>query len=171
MAGRFIFASEAAPTVFSAVICFSSLVGLPDSLVRKDKREVCPLSRGVMSPKAHLLSITLRNGIRFFPRPLPAPPSTRLASYLPIGSDTGSGKEATLPLPPPLRTVRATFTAYRSSTDKPASDPAGRELSFSTFTFLLTLSVITCCQLMQGRDSEIKPTSSFQRIPVYYTLQ
>jgi len=82
-----------------------------------------------------------------------------------------SGKEATLPSPPPLRTVRATFTAYRSSTDKPGSNPAGRELSFSTFTFLPTLSVITCYQLMQGRDSEIKPTSSFQRIPVYDTLQ
>src|SRR6266511_301157 len=81
------------------------------------------------------------------------------------------GKEATLPSPPPLRTVRAPFNAYRSSTDKPGSNPAGRELSLSTFTFLLTLSVITCCQLMQGRDSEIKPTSSFPRIPVYDTLQ
>jgi nucleoside-diphosphate-sugar epimerase len=50
MAGRFIFAPGAAPTGFSVVICFSLLVGLPDSLVRKDQREVCPLSRGVMSP-------------------------------------------------------------------------------------------------------------------------
>src|SRR5262245_50544299 len=171
MACQSIVASGAAPTEFSVVIRFSPLVGLPDSRVRKDQREVCLLSRGVMSPKAQLLSVLLRNGVRFFPRPLPAPLSTRLTAYLPNGSDTGSGKEATLPLPPPLRTVRATFTAYRSSTDKPASDPAGRELSFSTFTFLLTLSVITCCQLMQGRDSEIKPTSSFQRIPVYDTLQ
>src|SRR5215831_193298 len=69
------------------------------------------------------------------------------------------------------RSAAHTFTAYRSSTDKPGSNPAGRELSLSTFTFLLTLSVITCCQLMQGRDSEIEPTSSFQRIPVYDTLQ
>src|SRR5262249_36453174 len=73
-----------------------------------------------------------------------------------------------------IQSVRATahpFNAYRSSTDKPGLNPAGRELSFSTFTFLLTLSVITCCQLMQGRDSEIEPTSSFQRIPVVDTLQ
>src|SRR6266542_2464628 len=89
MIGRFIFASEAAPTEFSVVICFSSLAGLPDSLVRKDQKEVCPLSRGVMLPKAQLLSIPLRNGIRFFPRPLPAPLSTCLTAYLPSGSDTG----------------------------------------------------------------------------------
>src|SRR5262249_55118199 len=48
---------------------------------------------------------------------------------------SGSGKEATLPSPPPLRTVRVPFNTYRSSTDKPGSNPAGRELSFSTFTF------------------------------------
>src|SRR5262247_3481166 len=42
MVGRFIFASEAAPTVFSVVICFSSLVGLPDSLVRKDQEGSLP---------------------------------------------------------------------------------------------------------------------------------
>src|SRR5687768_8811159 len=59
------------------------------SLVRKDQREVCPLSRGVMLPKAQLLSIPLRKGIRFFPRPLPAPLSTCLTAYLPSGSDTG----------------------------------------------------------------------------------
>src|SRR5262245_6955884 len=87
--GRFIFASEAAPTGFPVVICFSSLAGLPDSLVRKDQKEVCPLSRGVMLPKAQLLSIPLQNGIRFFPHPLPAPLSTRLTACLPIGSDTG----------------------------------------------------------------------------------
>src|SRR5262245_37352348 len=57
--GRFTFVSEAAPTEFSVVICFSSLAGLPDSLVRKDQREVCPLLRGVMSPKAQLLSVPL----------------------------------------------------------------------------------------------------------------
>ena len=83
------FALGAAPTEFTVIICFSPLVGLPDSLVRKDQREFCPLSRGVISPKAQLLSIPLRNGIRFFPHPLPAPPSTCLKAYLPNGSDTG----------------------------------------------------------------------------------
>jgi hypothetical protein len=47
-AGRFIVASEDTPTESSVVICFSPLIGLPDSLVRKDQREVCPLSRGAM---------------------------------------------------------------------------------------------------------------------------
>src|SRR5262249_30120013 len=89
MVSRFTFVSEAAPTEFSVVICFSSLAGLPDSLVRKDQREVCPLSHGVMSPKAQLLSVPLQNGVRFLPRPLPAPLSTCLAARLPIGSDTG----------------------------------------------------------------------------------
>jgi hypothetical protein len=91
------FTSGAAPTEFSVVICFSPLVGLPDSLVRKDQREVCPLSRGVISPKAQLLSIPLRNGIRFFPHPLPAPLSTHLTAYLPSGSDTGLSCSACLP--------------------------------------------------------------------------
>src|SRR5688572_21319554 len=89
MVGRFTFVSEAAPTEFSVIICFSPLVGLPDSLVRKDQKEVCPLSRGVMSPKAQLLSALLRNGVRLLPHPLPAPPSTCLAAYLPSGGDTG----------------------------------------------------------------------------------
>src|SRR5262245_2534891 len=89
MACQSIVASGAAPTEFSVVIRFSPLVGLPDSLVRKDQREVCPLSRGVMSPKAQLLPVLLRNGVRFLPRPLPAPLSTCLAACLPIGSDTG----------------------------------------------------------------------------------
>src|SRR5215471_19813158 len=89
MVGRFTFMSEAAPTEFSVVICFSSLAHLPDFLVRKDQREVCPLSRGVILPKAQLLSVLLRNGIGFLPRPLPAPLSTCLAACLPIGSDTG----------------------------------------------------------------------------------
>jgi hypothetical protein len=95
--GRFISASGAAPTEFSVIICFSPLVGLPDSLVRKDQKEVCPLSRGVMSPKAQLLSIPLQNGIRFFPHPLPAPLSICLTAYLPRGSDTGLPCSACLP--------------------------------------------------------------------------
>jgi hypothetical protein len=74
---------------FSVVICFSSLAGLPDSLVRKDRREVCPLSHRVILPKAQLLSVLLQNGIRFLPRPLPVSLSTCLAARLPIGSDTG----------------------------------------------------------------------------------
>ena len=51
MACQSIVASGAAPTELSVVIRFSPLVGLPDSLVRKDQKEVCPLSRGVMSPR------------------------------------------------------------------------------------------------------------------------
>jgi hypothetical protein len=84
-------------TEFSVIICFSPLVGLPDSLVRKDQKGVCPLSRGVMSPKVQLLSIPLRNGIRVLPRPLPASLSTCLAACLPNGSDTGLPCSACLP--------------------------------------------------------------------------
>src|SRR5215475_10475189 len=91
------FASGAAPTEFSVIICFSPLVGLPDSLVRKDQKEVCPLSRGVMLPKAQLLSIPLQNGIRFFPHPLPAPLSICLTIYLPRRSDTALPCSACLP--------------------------------------------------------------------------
>src|SRR5215813_2141151 len=97
MIGRFTFVLEAAPTEFSVIICFSPLVGLPDSLVRKDQREVCPLSRGVISPKAQLLSIPLRKGIRFLPHPLPAPLSICLTAYLPRGSDTGLPCSTCLP--------------------------------------------------------------------------
>src|SRR5215468_9159570 len=93
MACQSIVASGAAPTEFSVVIRFSPLVGLPDSLVR----EVCPLSRRVMSPKAQLLSALLRSGVRFLPRPLPALLSTCLAACLPIGSDTGLPCSACLP--------------------------------------------------------------------------
>jgi hypothetical protein len=47
---------EAAPALISAcaveltVICFSSLIGWSSPLVMKDQMEVCPLSRGIMSP-------------------------------------------------------------------------------------------------------------------------
>src|SRR5215510_16403192 len=37
-----------------------------------------PAFAWVMSPKAQLLSVLLRNGVRFLPRPLPAPLSTCL---------------------------------------------------------------------------------------------
>jgi len=44
---------EAAPAAVAAVICFASLVGLPCSLVPKDQREVCPLSRGMAGCPLH----------------------------------------------------------------------------------------------------------------------
>jgi hypothetical protein len=64
----------------SVIICFSPLVGLPDSLVRKDQKEVCPLSRGVMSPKGStpIRSITERHSL--FPSS-----SARTAIDLPYG--------------------------------------------------------------------------------------
>ena len=53
------------------------------------------------------------------------------------GRGGGSGKEAALPSPPPLRTVRAPFNAYRSSTEKPRFTGAGPK----TFT-ILTAAVV-----------------------------
>jgi hypothetical protein len=46
------------------------------------------------------------------------------------------GKEVAFLSPPPLRTVRATFTAHGSSTEKPRVTGAGLDLSTSTFTIL-----------------------------------
>ena len=46
--------------------------------------EVSPLSRGVMLPLAQPLSTPLQDGVRFLPRPLPAPPSARLAARFPL---------------------------------------------------------------------------------------
>src|SRR6266516_38596 len=40
--------SEVKTSVVSVVICLTSLVGYSSALARKDQREVCPLSRGVM---------------------------------------------------------------------------------------------------------------------------
>jgi len=48
--------------------------------VRQHRREVCPLSRGVMLQP---LSAPLQHGIRFLPPPLPAAPSARLATRVP----------------------------------------------------------------------------------------
>src|SRR5205085_5686561 len=50
---------------------------------------VGPLSRGVISPQAQLLSGPLQAGLRFLPRPLPAAPSARLAAGLPSREDDG----------------------------------------------------------------------------------
>jgi hypothetical protein len=69
-----------APAELSAVICFATSVGLPNSLVKKDQTEVSPLSRGVMF---QLLSIPLQDSLRFFRPPVPAMPSPFLAVRLP----------------------------------------------------------------------------------------
>ena len=62
--------------------------GSTNSLVTRDHKEVCPLSRGVTFKP---LSARLQGGIRFFLIPLPAPPSASLAVRLPDvpGGDTG----------------------------------------------------------------------------------
>src|SRR5664280_2301562 len=62
--------------------------GSTNSLVTRDHKEVCPLSRGVTFKP---LSARLQGGIRFFLFPLPTPPSASLAVRLPDvpGGDTG----------------------------------------------------------------------------------
>ncbi len=45
--------------------------------------EVSPLSRGVMLPETQPLSTPLQDGLRFFQRPLPAPPWARLTARFP----------------------------------------------------------------------------------------
>ncbi|MDD5581576.1 MAG: hypothetical protein PHY16_20215, partial [Methylobacter sp.] len=62
--------------------------GSTHSLVTRDHKEVCPLSRGVTFKP---LSTRLQGGISFFLVPLPAPPSASLAVRLPDvpGGDTG----------------------------------------------------------------------------------
>src|SRR5438552_3635065 len=52
-------------------------VGSTYSLVKRDHKEVCPLSRRVMSQP---LSVPLPNGVRFFLNPVPAPPQADLAA-------------------------------------------------------------------------------------------
>jgi len=64
-------------------ICFAPYAGCLTVHGRPHPREVGPLSRGVMSPSAQLLSGPLQVGVRFLPRPLPAAPSTRLTAHLP----------------------------------------------------------------------------------------
>ena len=55
-------------------------VGSTYSLVKRDHKEVCPLSRRVMSQP---LSVPLPNGVRFFLNPVPAPPQADLAACCP----------------------------------------------------------------------------------------
>lgn len=74
----------------AAVICFSSCVSSPASLVMSDPAEVCPLSRGVMlgespQPLSELLPLSLR----LLRHPVPAAPLARLTTAYPEGSTTG----------------------------------------------------------------------------------
>src|SRR3954451_24403779 len=70
-------------------VCFAPCAGSLTGHVRQHPREVGPLSRGVMSPKAQLLSGPLPAGLRFPPRPLPAAPSAHLTAGLPSREDDG----------------------------------------------------------------------------------
>ena len=75
---------ESAPvSVITAVICFLSSGGWPNSLVMQDQTDVSSLSRGVMSPEAQPLSIPLQDGLRFFHPPMPARLSACLAACFP----------------------------------------------------------------------------------------
>src|SRR3954470_12628666 len=70
-------------------IGFAPYAGCLTGHGRPHPGEVGPLSRGVMSPSAQLLSGPLQAGLRFLPRPLPAAPSARLAAGLPSREDDG----------------------------------------------------------------------------------
>jgi hypothetical protein len=70
-------------------VCFAPCAGWLTGHVRQHPREVGPLSRGVMSPQAQLLSGPLQADLRFLPRPLPAAPSAHLAAGLPSREDDG----------------------------------------------------------------------------------
>jgi hypothetical protein len=82
MAFQFTNLSKDAPAVF-AVICFSFLVVLPNSLVTEDPAEVCPFSWGMMLRclLAQSLFTPLQGDIRFFRIPLPAIPLMLLADF------------------------------------------------------------------------------------------
>ncbi len=78
---------EAAP-VCSTVICFASLVGLPNSPVMRDRVEVCTLSRGMMLPAlAQFLSPPLQGGLRFIHILVPTPLSAFLAGGFPYSGE------------------------------------------------------------------------------------
>ena len=62
---------------------------------RRHQKEVCPLSRGVMSQP---LSGLLPAGLRLLPPPLPAVPSASLASRFPGGETTGLPRSADVPV-------------------------------------------------------------------------
>ena len=74
-----------------ADICFASYAGWLSFYIRQHQREVCPLSRGVMSK---LLSAPLQGGLRFLPPPLPAAPSPPLRLAFPHGRATGLPRSA-----------------------------------------------------------------------------
>src|SRR5215475_1918846 len=76
-------AALAACAVGIAVICCASSAGCSGVLVMKDQTEVCPLSRGVMLPRAQPLSLPLPEGLRFFRPPLPAALSVGLTVHVP----------------------------------------------------------------------------------------
>jgi hypothetical protein len=82
MAFQFTNLPKDAPAIF-AVICFSFLVVLPNSLVTEDPAEVCPLSWGVMLLflLAQSLFTPLQGDICFFRIPLPAIPLMLLADF------------------------------------------------------------------------------------------
>jgi hypothetical protein len=63
-------------------------------LVNQHPMEVCPLARGA---KFEPLSSSLQTGLRFFHRPLPAPPSADLTVRFPKGRDTGLPRSSDLP--------------------------------------------------------------------------
>jgi len=67
-------------------ICDAPCAGWLTVHARRHQREVCPLSRGVMSQP---LSAPLQVGIRFLPPPLPATPSAHLATRFPKGRAAG----------------------------------------------------------------------------------
>ena len=60
--------------------------GLPTVRAPSDQVEVCPVSRRVISQP---LSVRLQHGIRFLHHPLPAAPSVRFTTFLPIGEGYG----------------------------------------------------------------------------------
>jgi hypothetical protein len=72
-------------------------VGWPGSRVTQDPREVCPFSGGVCCPQAQPLSARLLDGVRLFPRPLPAAASVSLTGHLPRGTATGLPRSVGIP--------------------------------------------------------------------------
>src|SRR5216684_8620336 len=76
---------EAAPAELAAVICFASSVCLPNVLVIKDQREVCPLARRGLV----LLSAPLQSGLRLLPPPIPPRPWAPLTGCFPLRETCG----------------------------------------------------------------------------------
>jgi hypothetical protein len=82
MAFQFTALHQDAPAV-SAVICFSFLVDLPNSLVTEDLAEVCPFSCRMLLRflLAQSLLTPLHGDLGFFRIPFPAIPSMFLADF------------------------------------------------------------------------------------------